>query len=419
MNFDDTPAEAAFRAEIRSWIDGNAPHHLAPELSRATFGHSGVISEDPIAAARAWQRKKYEAGYACLAWPREYGGGGRGPIERILWMQEEGPYSALSRLYNITHGMCGPTMMAWADDPTRRRLIPEMARGDAIWCQLFSEPAAGSDLAGLRTRAERTADEQHWVVNGQKIWTSLAHEAGYGLLLARTDPDAPKHKGLTMFYLDMRTPGIDVRPIRQANGQLHFNEVFFDDVAIPDSQRLGDVGQGWQVSLTTLMNERLSIGSGMPTGFQELFDYCRTTFCEGAPLSDQGAVRLQLADFAIRDSGLRFTAMRAMTALSRGEMPGPENSIGKLVAGSTMQELAAFAMDLQGERGLLTSPEESAAMGKFQAMLLRAPGTRIEGGTDEILRNIIAERVLGLPAEHRVDKNVPFKDIPSQGRGAS
>jgi alkylation response protein AidB-like acyl-CoA dehydrogenase len=413
MNFEDTDSEAAFRRDVRAWIDANAPVHLAAELANASFGHSGVVSEDPIAASKAWQRRKAEAGYACLHWPKEYGGGGRGPIERVIWMQEEGVYVALSRLYNITHGMCGPTVMVWAGEDDRRRLLQPMATGETLWCQLFSEPAAGSDLAGLRTRAQPTGSSD-WIINGQKIWTSLAHHAAFGLLLARTDPSLPKHKGMTMFFLDMRSPGIEIRPIRQANGQVQFNEVYFTDVRIPDAQRLGAVGQGWEVSLTTLMNERLSIGSGMPTGFPELLAYC----LEKSLVEDR-AVRVRLAEFAIRDSGLRFTAMRAMTALSRGGVPGPENSIGKLVAGRTMQELAMFALDLQGQAGLLTRPGEAEAAGRFQAMLMRSPGTRIEGGTDEILRNIIAERVLGLPGEFRVDKDVPFREIPTSGRAGA
>jgi len=418
VNFEDNEAEAEFRREIRAWIAANAPTHLAQELAGASFGSTGVLSEDPVAAARSWQRKKAEAGYACVNWPKEYGGGGRGPIYRAIWMQEEGVYVALSRLYNITFGMCGPTVMAWAGEDEKHRLLPAMVHGDSLWCQLFSEPAAGSDLAGLRTRAVPAADAcGDWIVNGQKIWTSLAHHAQYGLLLARTDPDVPKHQGLTMFFLDMRSPGIEVRPIRQADGQLHFNEVYFTDVRIPDSQRLGEVGQGWQVSLTTLMNERLSIGSGMPTGFPELFAYCTNTSANGRPLVENSAVRARLAEFAVRHSGLRYTTLRSLTALSRGETPGPENSIGKLVAGSTMQEIAIFALELQAHAGLLTNPQLAQSAARFQAMLMRSPATRIEGGTDEILRNIIAERVLGLPGEMRVDKNVAFRDIPTSGRG--
>ncbi|PZQ64746.1 MAG: acyl-CoA dehydrogenase [Phenylobacterium zucineum] len=418
MDFDDTPQEAAFRAEARAWIAANAPRHLEGELKRASFGSSAVESEDPLAAAKAWQKKKAEAGWACLHWPKEYGGAARTPIERVIWGQEEGAYGALSGPFIIGHGMCGPTVMTWAGEEHKRRLLPPLASGEEIWCQLFSEPAGGSDLAGLRTRAVKADDGSgDWIVSGQKIWTSGAQHSDWGLLITRTDPDVPKHKGLTMFFLRMDSPGVEVRPIKQANGASGFNEVYFTDVRIPDSQRLGAVGQGWEVSLTTLMNERLSIGSGMSTGFPELFRLCMEAEIDGEPAVDDAAVRSKLAQFAVKQSGLKYTGMRAITALSKGETPGPENSIGKLVAGATMQELAMFALDLQGESGVVWD-EDSPQNGRFQAMLMRSPATRIEGGSDEILRNIIAERVLGLPGDIRVDKNVPFKDIATSGRAA-
>jgi acyl-CoA dehydrogenase len=416
MDFEDTPSEAAFRAEARAWLDANAPHHLEPELKRAGFGSMGVVSEDPLAAARAWQKKKAGAGWACLHWPKEYGGGGRSAIERVIWQQEEGVYGALSSQFIIGHGMCGPTVMAWAAEEQKRQLLPPLAAGEEIWCQLFSEPAAGSDLAGLRTRASLAGDgSSDWIVNGQKIWTSGAHNAQWGLLLARTNPDVPKHKGLTMFFLRMDSPGVEVRPIKQATGNSDFNEVYFSDVRIPDAQRLGAVGEGWKVSLTTLMNERLSIGGGMSTGFPHLLRLCAELDIDGRPALENPAVRSRLAQFAVKESGLAYTAMRAITSLSKGEAPGPENSIGKLVAGSAMQELAAYALELQGESGVVWD-ETSPLEGRFQFMLLRSAATRIEGGTDEILRNIIAERVLGLPGDVRVDKDVPFKEIPTQGR---
>ncbi|ATQ42879.1 acyl-CoA dehydrogenase [Caulobacter mirabilis] len=418
MNFDDTPEEAAFRVQARAWIQANAPTALEAELKQGGFANNGLKSVDPIAASKAWQKKKAEAGWACLHWPKDYGGRGATPIERVIWGQEEGVYGALSGLFIIGHGMCGPTVMAWADEATKRRLLPPLAAGEHIWCQLFSEPAGGSDLAGLRTAAVPAGDGSgDWIVNGQKIWTSGAQHSDYGILITRTDPTVAKHKGLTMFWLDMKSPGIEVRPIKQANGQSGFNEVYFTDVRIPDAQRLGAVGQGWQVSLTTLMNERLSIGSGMPTGFPELFDFCMTLQTEDGLAIDDRMVRSRLAQFAVKASGLKYTGMRAMSALSKGETPGPENSIGKLVAGATMQELAMFALDLQGEAGVLSGPDRASAGARFQQMLLRSPATRVEGGTDEILRNIIAERVLGLPGDIRVDKDVPFKDIPTSGRG--
>jgi len=417
MDFEDTAEEAAFRTQVRAWIDANAPKHLEEELKRASFGSNGVVSEDPIASGKAWQKKKAEAGWACLHWPKEYGGAARTPIERVIWGQEEGPYAALTGVFTIGHGMCGPTVMAWAADEHKRRLLPPLASGEHVWCQLFSEPASGSDLAGLRTRAVKADDGSgDWIINGQKIWTSGAQYSDWGLLITRTNPDVPKHKGLTMFFLDMKSPGVEVRPIKQANGQSSFNEVYFTDVRIPDNQRLGEVGQGWEVSLTTLMNERLSIGSGMSTGFPDLFRYCMDAEIDGKPAVEDSGVRSKLAQLAVKQSGLKYTGMRAISALSKGETPGPENSIGKLVAGAAMQDLSIFALDLQGEAGAIWN-EDSPQQGRFQAMLMRSPATRIEGGSDEILRNIIGERVLGLPGDIRVDKDVPFKDIPTSGRG--
>jgi acyl-CoA dehydrogenase len=331
MDFEDTPTEAAFRKEVRAWIDANAPKHLEDELKRASFGSNGIASEDPIAAGKAWQKKKAEAGWACLHWPKEYGGAARTPIERVIWGQEEGPFAALTGVFTIGHGMCGPTVMAWASEEHKRKLLPPLASGEHIWCQLFSEPASGSDLAGLRTRAVKADDGSgDWIINGQKIWTSGAQYSDWGLLITRTNPDVPKHKGLTMFFLSMKSPGVDVRPIKQANGASSFNEVYFTDVRIPDSQRLGEVGQGWEVSLTTLMNERLSIGSGMSTGFPELFRFCMDAEIDGKPAVEDSAVRSRLAQIAVKQSGLKYTGMRAISALSKGETPGPENSIGKL-----------------------------------------------------------------------------------------
>ena len=412
MNFADTPQEAAFRADARAWIADNAPHELRAELETAGFGQPALRSGDVLAAGKTWQKRKRDAGWACLHWPREYGGRGATPIERVIWQQEEGVYGKLSSPFLIGQGMCAPTMMTYATEDQKRRFLPPLASGEEVWCQLFSEPVAGSDLAGLRTRAEKQGD--HWVVNGQKIWTSGAHYSDYAILLTRTDPNVAKHDGLTMFFIDMKSPGIEIRPIKQVNGQSGFNEVFFTDLRIPDDQRLGVPGQGWKVSLTTLMNERLSIGAGMPTGFPELLDFC-SRFDTGAGLAiDDPAVRAKLATWAVRTSGLRYTAYRSISALSRGETPGPENSIGKLVAGQTLQEIAMFALDLQGQAGVLTDPAMVEAAGRFQAMLLRSPATRIEGGTDEILRNIIAERVLGLPADMRADRGLPFNKIPGR-----
>lgn len=297
--------------------------------------------------------------------------------------------------------MCGPTLIDHATEEQKRRYLPPIVSGDEIWCQLFSEPTAGSDLAAVQTRAVRDGDD--WVVNGQKVWTSGAHFSNFGLLLARTDPTVAKHQGLTMFFLDMASPGIDIRPIRQADGGAEFNEVFFADVRIPDSQRLGAPGEGWKVALGTLMNERLSHGTGMPTGFPELLDLAQSDRAGGRPIDDP-AVRAKLASLAVRESGLRLTGLRLVGGLKRGEAPSPASSIGKLVAGPMMQEVAALAIEMQGAMGVVSEYGKAEAAARFQTMLLRSAATRIEGGTDEILRNIIAERVLGLPPEPRVDK---------------
>jgi alkylation response protein AidB-like acyl-CoA dehydrogenase len=414
MNFDDTPQEAAFRAEARKWIDANAPKEFEAELSKSSLGRIKLKKHDIVEVAKVWQKKKSDGGWVCLHWPKEYGGRGATPVERVIWQQEEGIYFKLTSPFQIGEGMCGPTVMAYGSEEDRRRYLPKIASGEEIWCQLFSEPAGGSDVAGLRTRAERDGD--HWIINGQKIWTSGAHYSDYGILITRTDPNVPKHKGLTMFYIDMKSPGVEVKPIKQANGMQEFNEVFFTDLRIPDTQRLGAVGDGWNVSLTTLMNERMTIGSRLATGFSELFEFCNNLMTEDGPAIDDRATRSKLANWAVKNSGLKYTSYRAISALSKGERPGPENSIGKLVAGTMLQDIATYAMDLQGASGMLTDPEITEAAGQFQAMLMSSPSTRIAGGTDEILRNIIAERVLGLPGDIRVDKDVPFNKIPTKGR---
>jgi alkylation response protein AidB-like acyl-CoA dehydrogenase len=416
MNFDDTSQEAAFRAKAKAWIEANAPKEFEAELSKASLGRIKLKKHDIVEVAKAWQRKKSEAGWVCLHWPKEYGGRGATAVERVIWQQEEGIYFKLTTPFQIGEGMCGPTLMAYGSEADKRRYLPRIASGEEIWCQLFSEPSAGSDVAGLRTRAERDGD--HWIINGQKIWTSGAHYSDYGILITRTDPTVPKHKGLTMFYIDMRSPGVEVRPIKQANGMQEFNEVFFTNLRVPDSQRLGAVGDGWNVSLTTLMNERMSIGARLATGFAELFDFCCNLMTEDGLAIDDRATRSRLANWAVKSSGLKYTSMRAISALSKGERPGPENSIGKLVSGTMLQDIAAYAMDLQGANGMLNDPETAEAAGQFQAMLMSSPSTRIAGGTDEILRNIIAERVLGLPGDIRVDKDVPFNKIPTRGRRA-
>ena len=411
MDFSDTKDEAAFRTEVRQWIAENAPAYLHEALATSGFGSTRTGEYDPLEEARKWQKKKADAGWACIQWPRAYGGRDATPIQSVIWNQEEGVYGRLSGTFIIGQGMCAPTMMAYASESQKERYLPRLASGEEIWCQLFSEPHGGSDLAGLRTRAEKDGDD--WIINGQKIWTSGAQHSDFGILITRTDAEVPKHKGLTMFFLDMRSPGIDIRPIKQFNGDSGFNEVYFDNVRIPDDQRLGDVGDGWKVSLTTLMNERLAIGGGIATGFPEIRELVDELRLASGNAMDNPAVRSRLADWYAKSAGLQNTASRAISALSKGEVPGPENSIGKLVAGGMMQDIAKFAVDLQGLSGIIMDRDIAAGSARLQAMLMRSPAVRIEGGTDQILRNIIAERVLGLPEDMRADKGLPFSKIPT------
>jgi alkylation response protein AidB-like acyl-CoA dehydrogenase len=407
MDFNDTPEEAAFRAEARAWLEANAP---SPEEARK-MGRETTNEAEALKRAKAWQAKKADGGWACLHWPKEYGGRGATPIQRVIWEQEESRFAVPRGFFEIGLGMCGPTMMTWATEEQKKRYLPKMLRGEEIWCQLFSEPAAGSDVAGLRTRCERDGDD--WIINGQKVWTSGAHYSDFGIIVTRSDPTVPKHKGLTFFFVDMKSPGVEVRPIKQISGTSNFNEVYFTDVRIPDSQRLGKIGQGWEVSVSVLMNERLAVGDAPGPGFDEAFALAREVELESGPAIKDSSVRQKLADWYVQSRGLKYTKFRTITALSRGAIPGPEASITKLVSASNLQNIASFGMDLQDMGGSLMEQDVAPANAIFQQALLYSPGLRIAGGTDEILRNIIAERVLGLPADVRVDKDVPFNKLPT------
>jgi len=408
VDFDDTAEEAEFRAGARAFLEQNARRR---EPGSGLVYRAGNESPEFRQRAKEWQANKADAGYAGITWPKEWGGRGGTAIEQVIYDQEEAKYVVPRGLFDIGLGMCIPTLCTWGTQAHRDRYARKALRGEEIWCQLFSEPAAGSDLAGLRTRADRDAD--HWVVNGQKIWTSGAHYCDFGVLVTRSDFAAPKHKGLTYFFLDMKSPGIEIRPIKQISGQSHFNEVFFTDVRIPDSQRLGKPGEGWKVSLTTLMNERYTIGGRTSVGVEDIFELARTIELDDGPALKNAAVRDKLADWYVSSQGLKYSHFRTMTALSRGETPGPESSIGKLVNGSKLQNIAAFALDLMEQGGVLTDPQLVPLAAVFQQTLMTSPSSRIAGGSDEIMRNIIAERVLGLPADVRVDKDLPFSALPT------
>jgi alkylation response protein AidB-like acyl-CoA dehydrogenase len=407
MDFTDSPEEAAYRTKARAWLEANAPKYAR---SHAASEEEGGLDREDMARAKAWQAKKAEAGYAQITWPKEWGGGGGTPIDSVIFGQEEAKFGVGAGYLQIGLGMCVPTVMAFADDATKQRFVGPALRGEEIWCQLFSEPGGGSDVAAASTRAIREGDD--WVINGQKVWTSGAHYADFGIVIVRTNPDAPKHKGLTMFWIDMKSPGIEVKPIHQMSGGSNFNEVYFTDVRVPDSQRLGAIDDGWKVSLVTLMNERLAVGGGSGLDYSAIMKLARTLQTpSGSALSDQ-AFRQKLADWYVQSEGLKFTRFRTMTALSRGQTPGPESSIGKIIAAGQLQDLANAAVEMEDQFGIIDDPAMAPLAAAFQGGLLSAPGLRIAGGTDEILKNIIAERVLGLPGDIRVDKDVAFKDMP-------
>ncbi len=405
MNFEDSPEEAAYRARVRTWIAANGPDmaSLPPEARRLwTAAHKAV--------ATGWQAKKADAGYACLSWPKERGGAGGTQIEEAIFNQEEARAGIQFTYFMTGLHMLLPAMMEFTTDEASLARVPPAVRGEEIWCQLFSEPSSGSDSAGIRSAAVK--DGNDWVINGQKVWNSGAQIADYGMLIARTDPSVPKHKGLTAFWLDMKTPGVEVRPIMMMSGDNELNEVFLTDVRIPDNQRVGEVGGGWKVVISTLMNERAALGSGTGLNWRDVMKLAKQVpSFDGSALEDP-AFREWLADLYVDAEAIRLLSFRTLTALSHGKTPGPEGSAGKLLWSGLGGNVSSQALDILDHAGLIDDPALALESGKFQHRFLWAPGLRLGGGTDEIMKNIIAERVLGLPGEPRVDKDVPFRDIP-------
>ncbi|MFK7977558.1 MAG: acyl-CoA dehydrogenase family protein [Halioglobus sp.] len=404
MDFNDTPELATFRSEARAWLEANA------EL-RTDKLHMGMEGEAAFLEAKEWYKKKSDAGFACLTWPKEYGGAGLTSLHDVVWSQEVANFKTRDAQFVIGIGNCGPAIMHFAEEEAKRELLPKMASAEDVWCQLFSEPSAGSDVAGLRTRAEKDGD--NWKVNGQKIWTSGAQYSDYGVVLTRTDPSISKYRGLTLFMIDMRQPGVEVRPIKQMDGGQHFNEVFFNDAVIPDNYRLGEVGGGWTGALTVLMAERLAISGVQPTGFPQFLDLIKSLEIGGEPVANDPIVRERLATWYSQYAGLQALNMRMLTAVAKGGMAGAEASMGKLVGAVMNQEIANFACQMFGPYGVVLDDELSPEHAHFQDSVLFAPGIRLAGGTDEVMRNILAEQVLGLPQEPRADKGMAFADIPT------
>ena len=406
MNFDDTPKEAEFRVKVRAWLDANATRRMGRE---GKFG-AGLDHDAYIAAAKAWQAKKAAAGYAAITWPKDRGGLGGTPAMQVVYAQEEAAFLVPGLVFEVSLGAALPTVAMWGTDAQKAKHIGPALSGDHIWAQMFSEPAAGSDLGNIRMRAVRDGDD--WIVTGQKVWTSGAHFADYGILLARTDWDQPKSKGLTMFILDMKAHGVEVRPIRQLTDESHFNEVFLNDVRIPDANRLGPEGQGWKVMLSALMQERFSLGVNFTSDlYDQLAGLAQKAQWDGRPASENACVRAAIADTYIAQFGVDLIVRRGMSAISRGEAPGPEMAAVKLIGARAFQTGGALALELGGPEGMIAADDLGLDWRLPQVLWLSAPGARIAGGTDEIQKNTIAERILGLPAEIRTDRDVPFKDL--------
>jgi len=400
------PSVSAFRQEVRDWLAANWHGERQAAHDRLPFKDRGW---DP-----AFSRLLGKRGWIGLGWPKAYGGQARSPAEQLAYIEEMEYAGTPMKAHNIGETIVGPSLIRYGTPEQQADYLPSILRGESSFGLGYSESEAGSDLASLRTRATRDGDD--WIINGQKIWTSGAHLSDFGIIVVRTDPNVPKHEGLTFFFLDMKSPGIEIRPIHQMSGTRHFNEVFFTDVRVPDAQRLGQVGQGWRVSLTTLMNERLAVGDPARPDVDDLVALSRSLLIDGQPAIRKEAVRERIAEWYARSQGLKFTKFRTITALSRGETPGPENSIHKLVNASKLQDIASYGMDLMGEAGMVIDDDLVEAWGMFQSALLSSPSARIAGGSDEILKNIIAERVLGLPADMRADKGVPFNKVPTGNR---
>ena len=407
MDFDDTPEDAAFRREARAFLEA----HATPKTGTETDWSRNAAASDPDVRAefekrsREWQQLLYDNGWAGITWPREHGGRGGTAAQSIIFNEEASHFDVSPGFIGAAQQLVGPPIMHFGNDEQKARYLGPLLRGDERWCQLFSEPGAGSDLAALSTRAVRDGDE--WIVNGQKVWTSGAHLADFGILLARTNPDAPKHKGITFFVLDMKTPGVDVRPLVQATGASHFSEVFFDDVRIPHDRVIGVVNGGWGPARATLASEAGMIGgAGQGSGFIAVLELARE-----CGRTDDPIVRQELADVYSRERIQRFLGLRMQTAIMHKRGTPPDPSVMKNFFTKSLSKRVELAVELEGARGLL-SGADAPQDGYWQMQFMNQFASRIGGGTNEVHRNMMGERALGLPPEPRTDKDVPWRDLP-------
>jgi alkylation response protein AidB-like acyl-CoA dehydrogenase len=393
MDLAYSPEQEAFRARVQKFLQDNLP---------AGWGQAGFRPQGMTMAEflKDWQRRLYDNGFLGMAWPKEYGGQGASQIEMAIYNEEVARVRAPGPLNVLGISMAGPTIITYGTDEQKKRYLSKILDCEEIWCQGFSEPNSGSDVAAAKTRAELKGDE--FIVNGQKVWTTLAHIADWCMLLVRTDPDAPKHRGLSYLLVDMHSPGVTVKPLRQMTGESEFNEVFFDDVRVPRENLLGGLNEGWRVATTTLMNERgtAALASVMRYRivFNEIVDLARSTISNGVPATDDPLVRQQLAQFYVDLEMMRFTAYRTFSKILKGGNPGPEGSISKLAWSELNQRMQEFVMALEGPFSQLVKGSPYAVQsGRWQYHFMRSRANTIEAGTSEIQRNIIAERVLGLP----------------------
>jgi alkylation response protein AidB-like acyl-CoA dehydrogenase len=401
MDFSFTPEQEAFRARLRDWLERTSAEVFGRGDSNAGAGASllDVGDDDRWQRLLEYHRRLHQAGYVALHWPKEWGGGGAGLVEQAIYQDE------VLRLGLPVYGAnalaidrIGPTLMVCGNEQQKRRFLSTMLTAEEIWCQGYSEPNAGSDLAGLQTRA--VLDGDHFIVNGQKVWTSLAHRADWQVLLVRTDPDAPKHKGISYLLVDMHSPGVTVRPLIQLTGEHGFNEVFYDNVRVPKENLVGELNAGWQVSIATLMFERVSGGTRHPVErtIKELVDLAMRVDLEGTPAAKHPYVRQKLAQFSIESNCMRLSRYRSLTAQLKGRVPGPESSFGKLFATELNLRVAMFANELLGPYGALERDSMGAVeKGRWTQRALSARGLTIAAGSSEIQHNIIGERVLKLP----------------------
>lgn len=398
----------AFRDRAAAWLKTHAPRRSAQGPSTGQQATTGDQEYARVAAAKRFQGEMHAAGLSGVRWPREYGGQGLTLAHEIALAEVSEPFDLPTGfVFSITFGICGPTLLAHGTEQQKVSHIAPMLGGEHIWCQLFSEPGAGSDLAGLRASAVRDGDQ--WIVNGQKVWSSGAHHSDFGLLLARTAPELPKHRGLTMFIVDMRSAGVTVRPLRQINGNKHFNEVFLDNVRIPENHVVGEVNQGWRTATTTLMNERVALGAGGDHDQQATVEAVfRLTRANGR--YDDPVVRDRLARVYSEHTIIGLIGQRIREAVLRGVDPGPEGSVAKLATARFAKYLAAVAVDVAGAHACAWEGND-ASDARWVNLLLSAPARSIAGGTDEVQRNIIAERVLGLPRDPEPGRDKPFREL--------